>query len=178
MLDCVHDHQTHSMDLVVYIITYNSGTRSTNIQMIDPHSRWDTLQASYSLSLVGNSSLLTQVRHSSWQSSATHSYLCMQYFCVSKQWCGYQCWGFLTCTQMSMHVIAHGSCTNIISSENLHWKVTLGEKSLAGKGCRRIHWATCPPNFNTQLHAVSWQPTPCQWQTSQSIIVTSRDQIK
>ena len=42
------------------------------------------------------------------KSSATHSYQCVQYFHVSKQWYGCQCLGFLTCAQMSMHAIAHG----------------------------------------------------------------------
>ena len=35
-----------------------------------------------SLSLAGNSCHLTWVRHSSHKSSATHSYQCVQYFCV------------------------------------------------------------------------------------------------
>ena len=46
--------------------------------------------------------------HSSCRSSATHSYRCAQYCCVSRQWDGYQCLGFLTCAQMLTHMIAHG----------------------------------------------------------------------
>ena len=37
------------------------------------------------------------IRHSSRKSSATHSYHCVQYFHVSKQWYDCQCLGFLTC---------------------------------------------------------------------------------
>ena len=49
---------------------------------------------------------LTRVRHSSRKSSATHSYRCMQYSPVSRQWYGCQRLGFLTCSQMSMTAIA------------------------------------------------------------------------
>ena len=120
------DYQTYSMDLVVYIITYNSGTRSTDIQTINPHSRWDSLQASYSLSLVGNLSLLTQVRHSSWQSSATHSYLCVQYFHVSKQWYGYQRCCFLTRTDVDTcdcmwELYGHHKLLKVCT-ESWHWE--------------------------------------------------------
>ena len=48
------------------------------------------------MSLAGNSGRLTWVRHSSRQSSATHSYQCVQYCRVSKQRYGCQCWGFAT----------------------------------------------------------------------------------
>ena len=49
------------------------------------------------------------IKHSSRKSSATHSYQCVQYVPVSRQWCGCQCLGFfLTCTQMSIRAIAHG----------------------------------------------------------------------
>ena len=40
---------------------------------------------------------MTWVSHRSRKSSATHSYQCVQYFRVSKQWCVCQCLGFLTC---------------------------------------------------------------------------------
>ena len=60
---------------------------------------------------------------------------------------------FLKCTQMLMHVITHGGVQ--IPSESLHWKLTLGEKSLATPGnwpCVRgmpvqcsTSWATSPP---------------------------------
>ena len=62
---------------------------------------------SSSLSLAGNSGHLTWARHSSRKSSATHSYQCVQYFRVSRQWYGCQCLGFLTCAQKSMNAIAH-----------------------------------------------------------------------
>ena len=32
------------------------------------------------------------IKHSSRKSSATHSYQCVQYVPVSRQWCGCQCW--------------------------------------------------------------------------------------
>ena len=35
-----------------------------------------------------------------------HSYQSVQYFCVSKQWCGFQRLRFLTCVQILPHVIA------------------------------------------------------------------------
>ena len=63
---------------------------------------------STSLSLArGNSGRLSWVRHSSRRSSATHSYQCVQYFRVSKQWYGCQCLGILTCAHMLMHAIAY-----------------------------------------------------------------------
>ena len=69
------------------------------------------------LSPVGNLDNLTWVRHSSPKSSTTHSY---QYVCVSKQRCGCQCKGFLTCTQMLInHATAHGAVQT--PKESLHW---------------------------------------------------------
>ena len=41
--------------------------------------------------------------------------------------------GSLTCTQMLMHAIAHGVTDTY---KSLHWKLTLGEKSLAAPGNR------------------------------------------
>ena len=67
-----------------------------------------------SLPLAGNSGRLTWVRHNSCKSSATHSYQCVQYFCVSEQWYVCQCLGFLTCTQMLMHAITHRGCTHTV----------------------------------------------------------------
>ena len=67
---------------------------------------------SISLSLMGNSGHLTWVWHSSCKSSATHS-------CVSKQWYGCLCLGFLTCEQMLMHVIVHGGCTDTVRESAL-----------------------------------------------------------
>ena len=65
---------------------------------------------STSLLPEGNSGRLTwRVKHSSRKSSASHSYQCVQYFPVSRRWCGCQ-WGFfvfcfLTCAQMLMRAI-------------------------------------------------------------------------
>ena len=78
--------------------------------------------------LVGNSGHLTWVRHSSRKSSATHSYQCVQYFSVSRQWYSCQCLGFLTCTQMLMHAVAHGGCTDTVRESAL--KADSGRKSL------------------------------------------------
>ena len=88
------------------------------------------------LSLVRNSGQLTWVQNSSSKCSTTHSYLCVQYFHVSKQRYGCQCLGFLTCTQMLMHTIAHRGCTDCTGS----W---LGEKSLAALGTQ-----TCFPTVS------------------------------
>ena len=74
---------------------------------------------STSLFFVRNFSHLTQVRHSSRKSSATHSYRCVQYFCVSKQWYGCQCLGFSTCTQMLMHATAYGGCADTVRESAL-----------------------------------------------------------
>ena len=54
-----------------------------------------------SLSLVGYLGHLTMVTHSIHKSSATNSCQCVQCFCVSKQWYGCQCLGFLNvCTDV------------------------------------------------------------------------------
>ena len=66
-----------------------------------------------SLSFAGYMVRLMWVRRSSRKSSATHSCRCVQCFHVQKLVCC-QCLGFLTCTQMLMHVTAHGGCTDII----------------------------------------------------------------
>jgi len=73
-------------------------------------------------------------RHSSHRSSATHSCQCAQYFPVLKQGCDCQCLGFLgvhRCWCMRLHTEAVRT-----PSESLHWKLTLGEKSLAAPGTR------------------------------------------
>ena len=69
---------------------------------------------SISLSLSRNSSRLTRERRSSRKRSATHSYQCVQYCRVFRQWYGCQCPGFLTCALMLMHEIAHGDCTDTV----------------------------------------------------------------
>ena len=86
------------------------------------------LDVSTSLTTVGNSGCLTWVRHSSPKSSATHSYLCVQHFPVSKQRYGCQRLGFVTCAQMLMHATAHGGRTNTVRESAL--KLTLGENTL------------------------------------------------
>ena len=48
-------------------------------------------------------------RHSSCESSATHSYQCVLYFHMSKQCYGCRYLGFLTCAQMLMRVVAQGA---------------------------------------------------------------------
>lgn len=69
--------------------------------------------------------------YSSHKSSATHSYRCMQYFRVSKHWCGChcQCLGFLSCARllMLMHAIAQGVCTNTVKESAL--QVGCGRKN-------------------------------------------------
>ena len=72
-----------------------------------------------SLSLAGNSGLLTWERHSSRKSSATHSYQCVQSFRVYKQRYGCQCLGFLAGAQMLMHAVAHGGCTDTVRKSAL-----------------------------------------------------------
>ena len=72
-----------------------------------------------SLSVVRNLSHLTQGRHSSRKSSATHSYRCVRYFPVSTQCYGCQCLGFSMCTQMLMHAIAYGGCADTVRESAL-----------------------------------------------------------
>ena len=44
--------------------------------------------------------------------------------------------GSLTCAQMLMHAIAHGGVRTRTPKESLHWKLTLGRKSLSTQGNR------------------------------------------
>ena len=55
---------------------------------------------------------LPGLRHRGRKSSVTHSHRCMEYFRMSKQSYGCQCLRFLTCSQMLMHGIAQGDCTD------------------------------------------------------------------
>ena len=64
-------------------------------------------------SVAGNLGHLTWVRHCSHNSSATHSYQCVQYFPVSNNG-GCESLGFLVCTQMLRHAIAHRGCTDTV----------------------------------------------------------------
>ena len=70
------------------------------------------------------------------KNSITQTSRCVQHFCVSKQWYGCQCLGFLTSAQMLMHVIAHMGYMDILRECAL--KFTLGEKSLATKGVKPV----------------------------------------
>ena len=81
---------------------------------------------SISRSLAGDAGHLIWVMRSSHKSSATHSYQCVLYFHVSKQWYGCQCLGFLTRTQMLMPVIAHRGCMSTIRESPL--ETDSGEK--------------------------------------------------
>ena len=38
---------------------------------------------------------------------------------VSKQWCGCTCFGFLTCTRVQMHAMAHWGCTDTVRESAL-----------------------------------------------------------
>ena len=57
---------------------------------------------------------LEKATYNSRRNGTTHSYQCVQYFCVSEQWYGCLCLRFLTCAQMLMHAIAHGGCMKTI----------------------------------------------------------------
>ena len=108
---------------------------------------------STSLSFAGNSGHLTQVRHSSRKSSATHPFQCVEYFRVSRQWYGCQYLGFLTGAQMLLHAIVHRGCTDSLS---LHWRLTPGEKSLDSNPCQHCTWL-----FSQMLHQLSCSPPQC-----------------
>ena len=106
-----------------------------------------------SLSLAGNSGRLTWVRHSSRKSSATHSYQCVQNFCVSKQWHGCQCLGFLTCAQTLMHVIAHGGCTDTVreSAQEVDSGRNIPCRTGDSNQCRYCAW-----RFSRTLYPLSY----------------------
>ena len=74
---------------------------------------------SASLFLAGNLGRLSWVWHSSRKSCASHSYRSVQYFRESKPCCGCWCLGFSPCTQMLMHAIAHGGCTDTVRESAL-----------------------------------------------------------
>ena len=107
------------------------------------------------MSHAGNSGHLTRVRHRSRKSSATHSYQCVQYLCVSKQWYGCQCLGFLTCAQMLMHATPHRGYTDVIRESAL--EVDSGRKIV----CRTRDLSPCqccPWLFSQMLYQLSY---PC-----------------
>ena len=66
------------------------------------------------------------VRHSSPRGT-THLYQCVQCFPVSTQWYGCQRLGFLRCSEVSVHAIAHVGCMDTVRGSAL--KVD-GEKNL------------------------------------------------
>ena len=120
--------------------------------------------AYFIVSHAGNSGRLTWVRYCSRKSSATHSYQCVQYFSMSKQWYGCQCLGFLTCTQMLMQTIAHGGCTD-----------TARESALKADTGRKIPCCTGDSNprqycawlFSHALYLLRYSPSP------ESVVVRS-----
>ena len=72
------------------------------------------------LSLPGPSGRLNWVRHSSHKSGATHPCQCVQYFCVCRQCCGWQCLGFLTCAHRRRCMRLHtGGCTDTVRQSAL-----------------------------------------------------------
>ena len=106
------------------------------------------------MSLVGNSG------HGSRKSSATHSYQCVQYVCVSKQCYGCQCLGFLMCSQMLMHAIAHGGCTDTVRVFTGSWR---WEKKIP---CRTRDWKLrqyCAWLFSRMLYQLSYPHLIVLW---------------
>lgn len=65
---------------------------------------------------------------------------------MSKQWCGCHCLGFLICTQMPMHAIAHWGCANTISESAL--RVDWAENPLS-------HWWIKPESVLV-FSSTSW----------------------
>ena len=108
-----------------------------------------------SLYFIGNFGGLTWVRHSSCRSSATHSYQCVQCFCVFKQWYGCQCLAFLTWAQLLMHVSARGGCTDTVRESAVN--VDSGRKLPCHTGdsnsCQYCIWL-----FSQMLYPLSY---PC-----------------
>ena len=51
--------------------------------------------------------------------STTHLYQCVQCFCVSRQRYGCQRLGFLRCTEVSMHAVAHVGCMDTVRGSAL-----------------------------------------------------------
>ena len=76
-------------------------------------------------------------------------------FCVSKQQYGCQCLGFLVCTQMLMHAMAHGLCGHLKRVCAGSW---LKEKSLAAIGDSNLH-QYCAWLFSQTLYQLS-HPRP------------------
>ena len=70
--------------------------------------------------------------------STTHSYQCIQCFCVCKQWFGCQCLGFFMCKQMLMHAC---DCTLGLYEHRMR---VCSFKKLTG---RKIPCCTREPNW-------------------------------
>ena len=110
------------------------------------------------LSLAVNLGCLSGVRHSSCKTSATHSYQCVQYFRVTKQLYGCQCLGFLMCTQMLMHAIAHGGCVDTVRESAL--KVDSGRKIPCHTRDFNLCWY-CAWLFSQTLYPLSYPWPRC-----------------
>ena len=106
-----------------HCVKHTQPTRKCNVPNTVPLWLWNKVKVikvfrclfSTLLSFVGNLKCLTWVKHSSHKSSAIHSCQCVQYFHVSRQWCGCPCLGFLTCVLMLMHSIAARGCMDTAS---------------------------------------------------------------
>ena len=97
--------------------------------------------------------------YSSPKSSATHSYQCVQYFCVSRQWRSCHCRGFLTCTQMLMYAIAHGGCAD--TGRESAPEVDSGRKIPCRTGDSNPR-QYCAWHFSRTLYQLSY-PVPQMW---------------
>ena len=104
---------------------------------------------------------LSWERHSSCESSTTHSCQCVLSFHTSRQCYGCQCLGFLTCIQILMHAVAQAGSTDIIRECTQNWP---GKKSLAVPGTR-TH-VSIAPGFSVR-HSTSWAipavENNCMW---------------
>ena len=97
------------------------------------------------------------VRRISRKSSATHSYRCVQYFPVSEQCYGCQCLGFLTCTHMLMHAIAHRGCTDTVRQSALKADTDRKIPCRTGDSNPRQY---CTWLFNRTLYQLSYPRYP------------------
>ena len=86
---------------------------------------------------------------------------CMLYFQESKQWHGCQCLGFLTCTQMLMHVTTHGGYVNTVRESAL--KADWGRKNPCD--IRELNlYQYCAMLFGLTLYQLSCPaPVHCYW---------------
>ena len=67
-------------------------------------------------------------------------------FCMTKQWYSCQCSGFFTCTQLLMHAMAHGGCTN-----------TIGKSALKVDSVRKV--ARCTRGWSRTSISSMWKWT-------------------